>query len=68
LPTNAFLTTTSLVLAIAAAGGVKAVLAAMSAHTADAAVQQQGSGALCNNLAVNAKNQVAIAGVKARRG
>jgi hypothetical protein len=46
--------------AIAAAGGVEAVLAAMRAHAADAMVQQIGCGALVS-LAVNDENKVAIA-------
>jgi hypothetical protein len=40
---------------IAAVGGVKAVIAAMRAHAADAAVQQQGCAAL-RNLAQPSKN------------
>ena len=47
--------------AIAAAGGVEAVVAAMRAHAADAMVQQNGCGALASLAANSAENKVAIA-------
>jgi len=46
--------------AIAAAGGIPVVLAAMKAHTGHADVQRRGCGAL-GSLAVNADNKTAIA-------
>mmetsp|Transcript_31566 Transcript_31566/g.74082 ORF Transcript_31566/g.74082 Transcript_31566/m.74082 type:complete len:156 (+) Transcript_31566:44-511(+) len=63
--------------AIAAAGGIKAVVEGMKAHEGSAGVQEQGCGALVN-LAINDKNKEAIAaaggieavveGMKAHKG
>ena len=47
--------------AIAAAGGIEAVVAAMRAHAGSAVVQEYARWALCNLAFNNADNQFAIA-------